>query len=104
MKQLKIERDPGSLPTYALEMTDEGWTGRLAADTDTSLVVPAGAKYALISSDDYYFVSASAITLPSGAFTKTNAEHAKDVITLNGETTLHFRSRNACDVSVSFFG
>ena len=106
MKQLQIKRDPGSQTTYGLEMTDKGWTARLAADTDTSLAVPAGARFALIAADDYYFVNSVAITLPTegAGFTQTDAEHAKDVIVISGETTLHFRSRNATDISVSFWG
>ena len=103
MKQLVIDRDPGSIPIYDTEISDEAWTGRLTADTNEALTVPAGARFALISANDFFFVSETAVSLPSGAFTKTNAELAKQVANVENVTTLNFRSRNALDISVSFY-
>jgi len=106
MKQLNVDKDPGSVPLYIIEMSDDAYTARLAADTDTTLVVPADATFAIISSDDFYFVKADAeITLPTegGGFTETDAAVAHDAIDVRNVTTLHFRARNACDISVSFY-
>jgi len=105
-KQLKILRGPGSIPLYVTEMTDEGWTGALAADTDTTVAVPAGSRVALIGASDHYFVSESVITLPvvGAGFAKTDAEQDKDQINVEEVTTLHFRSRNTNDISIAFYG
>jgi len=103
MKQLSIARDTGSIPTFATEITDEGWTAQLAADTNTVLAVPAGSRFALISANDFFFVSESVITLPAGAFTKTDAEQSKQAVNVEGVASLNFRARNITDISVSFY-
>ncbi len=105
MRQLIIERDTGSIPTYATEITDEGWTARLTGGVNTTLTVPAGARFALVSGSDFYFMSEAAITLPTlgAGFSKTDSEQGKQVIFVEDVTTLNFRSRNDTDISVSFY-
>jgi len=105
MRSLIIKRDTGSIPTYATEITDEGWTARLAGDVNTTLTVPASSRFALISASDFYFVSETAISLPSvgAGFTNTDTEQGKQVIFVEDVTTLNFRSRNDTDISVSFY-
>lgn len=104
MKQLTASRDKNSTPLWQKELTDEGWTGRVAADTDILINVPVGAAGALVTADDHYFISATAITLPSvGVVSKTNAEMNADQITITVETELHVRGRNAMDFSISFW-
>lgn len=107
MRQLIIERDPSSIPTYATELSDEAWTGRLALGAELQVTVPAGAVYAIISSDDYVWMKADGgITFPVGGapFAKTNQELSRDAIRVENTTTLHLRARNDCDVSVAFYG
>lgn len=105
MKRLIASRDKNSTPLWQKELTDEGWSGRVAADTDIQINVPAAAVSALVTADDHYFISATAVTLPSvGVVSKTNAEMNADQITINGETELHVRGRNEMDFSVSFWG
>ncbi len=104
MKQLIAGRDGHSTPIWTKELPDAGFTGRVAADTDISVSVPAGAASALATATDHFYISATAITLPSvGVVTQNNAELNGDQITLNGETALHFRGRNEMDFSVSFW-
>ncbi len=105
MRQLIITRDPGSIPSYATEITDEGWTARVTGGVNTTLTVPAGARFALVSGSDFYFLSESTITLPTlgAGFSKTDDEQGKQVIFVQDVDTLNFRSRNDVDISVSFY-
>lgn len=105
MKQLSIARDPSSIPLYAKELTDSGYTARIAAGVDTSVAVPAAALYALVSSDEYVYVGAAAVTLPTlgAGFGAQNAELNPPMITLSGETALHVIGRSDTDISVTFW-
>ena len=53
--QLDIARDPNSIATYIIALSSDTWQFRLAADTELTLTVPAGAVKAIISGDDYYY-------------------------------------------------
>lgn len=104
MKQLIAGKDPRSTPLWTKEITDSGFTGRAAADTDITVNVPAGSRWAIVTADDHYFIASSAVTLPSvGVVTQTDAEQNADQIAINGETELHLRGRNAFNFSVSFW-
>lgn len=106
MKQLIAGKDSRSTPNWMTEITDAGYTGRVAADTDISVSVPAGSAWAVISADDHFFVSAAAVTLPSvGVVSQTDTEMDKDQIAIpvSGLTTLHIRGRNEMDFSVAFW-
>lgn len=106
MKQLTVDRDPSSVPTYFISMSENAYSALLAADTDTTLAVPTDATLAIISADDYYYVKADgAITLPTGGagFSEDDAALAFDAINVTDITTLHFRARNVTDISVSFY-
>jgi hypothetical protein len=103
--QLDIARDPNSIATYIIPFSADCWTLRLAADTELTVAVPAGSAKAIISGDDYYFVSTSTITLPTegAAALKTGAHQAFDAVDVTGVTTLYFKARNPTDLSVSFY-
>lgn len=106
MKQLNIDRDPSSIPSYIIELSEDIYTARLAASVELTLAVPTGATKAIIGADDYYYVKADgSITLPTegAAFTKDNAGIAFDAIDVTDVTTLHFIARNATDISVAFY-
>lgn len=105
MTQLNVDRDPSSVATYIIEFSDDSYSLRLAADTQQTLAVPAGMTKAIISGDDYYMVSKSAITLPTegAAAIKTGQHQAFDAVDVTDVTTLYFRSRNAMDLTVSFY-
>lgn len=106
MKQFAVERDITSIPLYITEFAEDIYSARLAADTDTTLAVPATADYALISASDYYLIKADgAITMPTvgAGFTKTEQEQNKSQLRVSGITTLHFRARNAMDITVAFY-
>ena len=104
MKQLIAHTDPESTPIWMTEMTDEGWSGRMAADTDITVNVPTGARLAIITADDHFFLAATAVTLPSvGVVTKTDAEMNKNQLFITTETEFHMRGRNAADFSASFW-
>lgn len=104
-KQLQVNRDPTSAPLYMTAITDAGYSATLAADTDTTVAVPADAAWAIVSASDHFWGSDAAITLPvaGGGFSATNFEHNKDQIDVRAVTTLHFRARNVTDISVSFW-
>lgn len=107
MKQLVIERDKTSVPTYMTELSDDAWSTRLIGGEEIILTIPTGAVWAIISAEDYYWMKADgAITMPTpGApFAKDDIELARDAITVAGITALHFKSRNDLDISVSFYG
>jgi hypothetical protein len=103
--KLNIVRDINSIATYMIPFSDDSYQFRLNADVQVTLAVPAGVTKAIISGDDYYFVSKSAITLPAldDPPANTGAHQAFDAIDVTGVTTLYFRSRNAMDVTVSFY-
>ncbi len=103
--EFKILDDATGTPGYGTLLSNEVWNFKLAADTDTTVTVPTGARRCIVSADDYFFVAASIITLPStGTPTKQSGEQNKGVIDLtDGTATLHFRSRNQLDISVSFY-
>lgn len=103
--QLKILRDSGSIPLYTSPFSDLVYNVYLAANVDTTVTVPAGVRLAITSGSDFYRVSKSAITLPTLAagFSAAAGELAKEVFPVTPGDVLHFRSRNATDVSVAFF-
>ena len=106
MRQLIIPRDKTSIPTYAVQLSDEVWTARLSLGAELTITVPAGAVWAIISSDDYVWMKEDgSITMPApGApFAKTNQELSRDAIRVDNITTLHFKARNDTDVSVAFY-
>lgn len=105
--QLDISRDPHNIPTYdlALNTVAENFPARLAADTDTPLTVPAGVRLAFVSASDFVFIwSDAAITLPilGAGFAAGAGFQSAQVINVESVTTLHFRARNACDITVLF--
>lgn len=107
MIQLTVAQDNRGIPVYGLPITDAGNSAALVADTDTSLAVPATTRFAIIAGDDHYFVGLAAVTLPAAAFSAQNAEQDKQVVYFDGGAdgteVLHFRARNATDISVSFY-
>jgi hypothetical protein len=109
MLQLTVGKDNRSTPVYGLPMTDEGWNASLTAATDTFVTVPIGTRFALIAADDHYFVSAESITLPTAGagFGAQNAEQDKQIVFYPegsiAADVLHVISRNATDISISFF-
>lgn len=104
MKQLISNFDPESVPIYMPEISDSGWTGLVAADTDISVAVPSDARFAFADASSNFFVSATAITLPSvGVVTQTDAQLNTKQIKINGETELHIRGRQQMDFSISFY-
>jgi len=111
MKQLVIVRDTQSIPTWATKFSDANYNALLVADTVTPLVVPAGARLALLSASDFVYVAASTFTLPaSGAgFALSPAHLGKEIIDLETDgsspvTTIYLRGRQAADISISFYG
>ena len=104
MKYMNNQKDKGGFSVYAPQISDSIWTARVAADTDTTLVVPADATVAIFSAEVSFWVSMSAITLPSGVtFTETDAELNPEARAVTAGTTLHIRSVNQNRISVSFF-
>jgi hypothetical protein len=105
MKQLQVGRDPTSVPTYSIELTDAGYSARIAAGVDTSVAVPSAALFALVTSDESIYVSAAAVTLPTLAagFGAANVMLNPPMITLSGETALHVICRSDADVTVVFY-
>lgn len=111
MKQLLIVRDTQSIPTWAVKFSDANYNALLVADTLDTIAVPAGARLALVSASDFVYVASATFTLPaSGAGFAASAGHlGKEVIDLETNdstpvTTLYVRARQACDVSISFYG
>jgi len=104
MKILNLNRDGLSQNAFAPELSDETWTIKIDADTDTTLIVPTGANVALIRSEGNFWVSDAVITIPVGnTFTKTGFEQNNAAITVTDITTLHFRAIASARISVSFF-
>ena len=103
MDQLKIARDPSSIPTFATTLTEESYTIDLAASTEAILPVPVGARFAIVKAELPFIVAPTNIVFPGGTFLLSQGAVNKNEITLNGETNLHFISRNANFLSVSFY-
>lgn len=104
MKFMNNSKDKGGFSLYAPQVSDTIYTARLAADTDTTLVVPAKATVAIFSAEVSFWVSKSTITLPSStSFTETDAELNPEARTVVPGETLHIRAVNQNRVSVSFF-
>ena len=106
-EQLDISRDPHNIPIYDMKVGDAtmNYTARLAADTDTTLTVPSGVRLAIVSCSDFVFIwSDAAITLPTGGagFAAAAGFQNAQVVNVTDVTTLHFRARNATDVTVYF--
>lgn len=76
----------------------------IAADTDTTLLVPANTKMALVTSEHQLWVDDVAITLPSSSsFAVTTCLKNPMQFYVTPGTTLHFRSRLEQDVYVQFY-
>ena len=107
MKVLKVLKDRGSMPLYTRELAEAAdiYDNRLAADTEKTLVVPAGALMMIIATTDNVYISKSAITLPTeGAeFVAHGAEIASEAYEVVAGETYHFKAREAIDITISFY-
>lgn len=76
----------------------------IAADTDTTVTVPALASGAFVAADQPYWVDDVAVTLPSASSfaTTTTLKNALQFSVVAG-STLHFRSRSQQDIYIAFF-
>jgi len=105
--QLDITRDPHNIPVYDIDVEDAtlNYNARLAADTDTTVTVPAGVRLAFISCSDFVFVWKNAvITLPTvgaGFAAGAGFQNPQAIPVVEGDV-LHLRARNATDVTVIF--
>ena len=106
MKQFSILQDNYSQPIYSVPFSTDNYTARLAAGVDTTLAVPTGARVAVISGNDWYYVDDAAITLPTAGagFSAAAGHQSKEVLSCEGVTTLHFIARSDTDITVSFYG
>jgi len=106
MKQLIIDRDPTSIATYLIPLSDDVFSVELVAATDTTLAVPADATLAIFSAElgKDFWVSDAAITLPTGgAFTSQRIyQNRLGAIVVPG-STLHFLSVLTNKMVVEFF-
>lgn len=106
MKQLIIDRDPSSIPSYLIPLSDDTFSVELPPDTDVTLAVPTGAKLALFSAElgKDFWVSDTLITLPvSAGFISDRVYQNRLGLVLDGITTLHFRSLLSNKMVVEFF-
>jgi hypothetical protein len=105
MKQLIAAKDKYSTPLWLRELSDQGYTGRVAADTDIYVDVPVGSQFAIITASDNFFVASSAITLPTAGHTvHSNTEMNLEGIWITTQTKLYLKGRTAFDFSISFWG
>jgi hypothetical protein len=107
MIKLKIATD-GHAPSYAINLADSGdiYTCALAADTDTTLTVPAGARIAVfgLSAGSDYWVSDAVITIPTGnSFAASRAMLNPPPLVVTPGATLHFRALSTAKISVAFY-
>jgi len=105
MAQLEIQRDQSSIPIYDLDLDRANaiYAGILPAATEKTLTVPTGATVAIVGASDHFFVGTDTVALPTGDFAAANGMQNVTQINVKDVTTLHFISRNACDVGVIFF-
>lgn len=95
--------------TIVFEMENvQAWLARyevvIDADTDTTVAVPAGATACVLATDSEFWIDDSVITLPTlNTFVETTALKNPEIISVDGITTLHFRSRNSQDIHVTFY-
>lgn len=108
MQKLRIASD-GKFPTYNINLPGGGdvYNCDLAANTQTTLAVPSGARLAVfgLSSANDYWVSDTAFTIPVGN-TFSNAQRAllnPPPLDVTGVSTLYFRAPASCGVSVAFY-
>lgn len=109
MLQLTVGKDNKSVPIYSTPITDTGFSVLLTPGVAVAVSVPEGAKTALISGSDHYFVALLTATLPvPGAFAIQNAGLNQQAVEwpegAGSGVTLSFISRNGMDVVVSFWG
>ena len=93
---------------YFSQRKVEAWLGYyevvIAADTDTTLTVPANSTEAVIAAEEPFWVDDQVITLPTASsFGTTTALKNPRSITVTAGDTLHFRSAVSQDIYVAFF-
>jgi len=106
--QLDIAKDPASTPTFITPLSDQRFAVLLAVDTISSIVVPLGARFAVIYYDTGkdVFVSDATLFLPiTTTFVTTAGVLLKPSIDLRNPpiAELFFRCNEVAFVSVEFF-
>ncbi len=104
---LKFTPESHNFPVPIFPNSASKFNAVLLADTDTTLTVPTGCRFALIQASkgiDFYLAKDTVITLPSNnTFASTSLEHNPDAVFVEGIVTLHFRATNAIEIVVQFF-
>lgn len=102
---MDIGQDPSSSPLFIPPVSDSIWMARLAANTDSTLTVPAGVSKALICCDAPFWISVDAEqTLPSsGTFSASNGELGRQTVQVSEGDVIHIKSRQSGDISIAFF-
>jgi hypothetical protein len=109
--ELDLGHDKRGAPIYKQQMADaaagsDAYSVVLAADVDTTLVVPSDVKTAIISYEAgaVCYVGKIAITLPSvGSFVETGLLQNPSAVSVEFGDTLHFRSVTTGRVNVAFY-
>lgn len=104
MKQLKIEEDPNSYPTFAIPAPDSVNGVALGANTAESITVPSGAKFALFSADTDFFARYTGTATVITDTTDGSGSELNPVIrSLLSSDTISVISENSCLITVSFY-
>lgn len=96
-------RDKFGSELFARDLSDNVYTGLLAAGNGQSLNVPAGARFAVIGGSDYWVSKTANPDIPSGNFAAGNAEFEASVLYVQNVATLYFKAEANSKISVAFY-
>lgn len=105
---LEIQPDKRNFPLYSVPKSDTVFEAQLAADLNTGLNVPAGARFCLVTAEEKLWYDEDAvITIPSNAaFLAGSAqliESGRLIEITEGTAVLNFRSANQNRVTLAFY-
>ena len=104
MQSLNLNRDVIGNNAFSPPISDYVYSVKLAANTDTTLTVPADAKVAMIGADANFYVDNAEITVPTGAsFVKQPGMLNRSTLSVTPGDVLHFISETSIIVTVAFY-
>ena len=106
LTQLVIEEDVSNHELNVTKVPGSNWTGRLAANAELSIAIPADTNIVTFSFEKNVWADSSTITLPvaGAAIAEDSPLLNVNGIKIDSETTLYFICRSDSDIQISFWG